>query len=120
MNENTILAELEVAITSLRTLAMVTLDMEESHPMALPEPPEANQVAAYERHMTTLSQEVTPRHRALLSASLRDYQAGFPDRAGKYLLDLTDQFLKDAEYASSFSAAGRTKLSRYQMDLRDL
>jgi len=70
------------AIHSLKTLALVALDMEDAHPLALPEPPGPDQVAAYERHMTAIAQQVNPHHRALLNASLRDYQGGFPDRAG--------------------------------------
>ena len=47
MEENTLLTDLGAAINSLRTLALVALDMEESHPLALPEPPEPDKVAAY-------------------------------------------------------------------------
>ena len=40
MDEQTILAELVPVIHSLKTLALVALDMEDAHPLALPEPPE--------------------------------------------------------------------------------
>ena len=102
MDEQTILAELGPAIHSLKTLALVALDMEDAHPLALPEPPGPDQVAAYERHMTAIAQQVNPRHRALLNASLRDYRGGFPDRAGNYLRELVTRFVEDPEYASAF------------------
>src|SRR5437879_11277311 len=85
MEEKTILTELGVAIDTLKTLALVTLDIENTHPLALPEPPEPDKVAAYERHMNAICQQVAPRLRPLPAASLRDYRAGFPDRAGSYL-----------------------------------
>ncbi len=112
MDEQTILAELAPVINSLKTLALVALDMEDAHPLALPEPPEPDQVAAYEQHMTAIAQQVHPRHRALLNASLRDYRGGFPDRAGKYLQELVTSFLEASEYSSVFSRnyPGRLKV----------
>ena len=94
MDEQTILAELVPVIHSLKTLALVALDMEDAHPLALPEPPEPDQVAAYERHMTAIAQQVNPPHRALLNASLQDYRGGFPDRAGKYLQDAGEELFR--------------------------
>src|SRR5215475_15818099 len=102
MDEQTILAELVPVIHSLKTLALVALDMEDAHPLALPEPPEPEKVAAYERQMTTIAQQVQPRHRALLNSSLGDYRSGFPDRAGIYLQELVTNFLQDPEYVSAF------------------
>ena len=121
MDEKVILAELAPAINSLKTLALVALDMEDSHPMALPEPPDQEKVAAYSRNMSAVEQQVNPRHRALLNASLRDYQSGFPDRAATYLQELISTFLKDAEYASVFSApASKRQLETFLLDLRDV
>jgi hypothetical protein len=120
MDESTVLKELQAAIDSLRTLALVALDMEESHPLALPEPPQPDKVAAYEQHMTTLSQHVTPSHRPLLAKSLRDYRAGFPDRAGSYLQELVGKFLQDPEYATAFSAAAQRQLQGSLADLREI
>jgi hypothetical protein len=88
MDEQTVLAELVPVIHSLKTLALVALDMEDAHPLALPEPPEPDQVAAYEQHIKAIAQQVNPRHHGLLNASLRDYRGGFPDRAGKFLQEL--------------------------------
>jgi hypothetical protein len=120
MEENTILAALGPAINALRTLALVALDMEEAHPLALPEPPEADKVAAYEQRMNALAQQVAERHRALPAASLRDYRAGFPDRAGTYLLELVTQFRQAPEYATAFSPAAQKRLQSYLMDLQAL
>ena len=120
MDEQTILTELAPAINYLKTLALVALDMEDAHPLALPEPPEPDKVAAYERHMTAIAQEVNPRHRALLNASLRDYKSGFPDRAGNYLRELVTRFLEDPDYASAFSPAVQGRLKRFMADMQEL
>jgi hypothetical protein len=120
MEEKTILGELGTAIDTLKTLALVTVDKEEAHPLALPEPPASDKVAAYERHMNAIANQVAPRHQPLLAASLRDYRAGFPDRAGSYLLELVNQLLREPEYAMAFSPAGQKRLQACVMDLREL
>jgi hypothetical protein len=120
MDEKTILAELGPAINSLKTLALVALDMEDAHPLALPEPPDAAKVAAYEQQMTALAQQVNARHRNLLEASLRDYKSGFPDRAGNYLQELVARFLEESEYTSAFSPAAQSRLKSFSLSLRDL
>ncbi|MBM3226780.1 MAG: hypothetical protein FJZ47_23700, partial [Candidatus Tectomicrobia bacterium] len=63
MDEKVILAELAPAITALKTLSLVALDMEDAHPLALPEPPDAAKVAAYERQMNAIAQQVNAGHR---------------------------------------------------------
>jgi len=120
MDEQTILTELEPVIHSLKTLALVALDMEDAHPLALPEPPEPGQVAVYERHITAIAQQVNPRHQALLNASLRDYRGGFPDRAGKFLQELVTSFLEAPEYASVFSPASQQRLKGFMADLQEV
>lgn len=120
MEENTVLTELGAAISLLRTLALVALDMEEAHPLALPEPPEPDKVAAYEQRMTAISQQVAQRYHPLLAASLRDYRAGFSDRAGNYLQELVNQLQQAPEYATAFSPAAQKRLQGHLMDLREL
>src|SRR5215471_8877175 len=120
MDEQTILTELAPAINALKTLSLVALDMEDAHPLALPEPPEPDKVAAYERQMTAIAQQVNPRHRALLNASLRDYKSGFPDRAGNYLQELVTNFLRDPEYTSAFSPAAQKRLQGLMADLKEV
>jgi len=120
MDEKVIIAELTPAVNTLKTLALVALDMEDAHPQALPEPPNADEVAEYERQMTAIAQQVNPRHRTLPMASLRDYKSGFPDRAATYLEEMVNDFLQDAEYASAFSAAAKSRLKTLLVNLRDV
>jgi hypothetical protein len=120
MDESTVLKELRVAIDTLRSLALVALDVGESHPLALPEPPAPEKVAAYEQRMSALSQQVSANHRPLLAKSLRDYQAGFPDRAGSYLQELVGKLLQDAEYATALSPTARQQLQGYLVHLREV
>jgi hypothetical protein len=120
MDESTVLQELRVAIDTLKSLALVALDVEESHPLALPEPPAPEKVAAYEQHMSALTQHVSASHRPLLTKSLRDYQAGFPDRAGSYLQELVGKLLQDPEYATAFSPTARRQLQGYLVHLREV
>ncbi|PYN40701.1 MAG: hypothetical protein DMD95_21080 [Candidatus Rokuibacteriota bacterium] len=120
MEEKTLLTELGVAIDTLKTLALVTVDTEESHPLALPEPPAPDKVVEYERHMNAISKQVAPRHQSLPAASLRDYRAGFPDRAGSYLLELVSQLLREPEYVTALSPAAQKRLQGCVMDLREL
>jgi hypothetical protein len=120
MDESIVLKELRLAIDSLRTLALVALDIEESHPLALPEPPTPDKVAAYEQHMTVMTQQVAASHQPLLAKSLRDYRAGFPDRAGSYLQELVGKLVQDPEYATAFSPAAQRQLHGCLADLREL
>ena len=83
MDEQTILTELAPAINALKTLSLVALDMEDAHPLALPEPPEPDKVAAYERQMTAIAQQVNPRHRALLTGSHPSFGSRTPGRPGQ-------------------------------------
>lgn len=120
MDESTVLKELRMAIDSLRTLALVALDVEENHPLALPEPPEPPKVAAYEHHMTVITQQLAASYQPLLAKSLRDYRAGFPDRAGSYLQELVGKLLQDPEYATAFAPAAQRQLQQCLADLREL
>jgi len=70
--------------------------------------------------MTTIAQQVNPRHRALLTGSLQDYRSGFPDRAGNYLQELVTRFLEDPEYAAAFSAAGQKRLKACLADIKEV
>jgi hypothetical protein len=118
VEERTTLTELEAAINTLKALALVTLEAEE--PLAIPEPPEPEEVAEYEQHMAAITAQVAPNHQPLLAASLRDYKAGFPDRAGLHLSDLVNRFLQEPEYATAFSPAARKRLEGIIIGLREL
>jgi hypothetical protein len=118
MNEQAVITALSSTAKTLKSLALVALD--EDDPMAFPEPPEPGKIAEYEQHISTISAEVSPGHRPLLAASLRDYKAGFADRAGIYLLDFVKRLLQDPEYAKSMSPAGRQKIEACRQELADL
>ena len=70
--------------------------------------------------MSALTPHVSASHRPLLSKSLRDYQAGFPDRAGSYLQELVGKLLQDPEYATAFSPTARQQLAGYLVHLREV
>jgi hypothetical protein len=70
--------------------------------------------------MTTIAQQVNPRHRSLLTSSLQDYRSGFPDRAGNYLQEMVKHFLGDPEYTAAFSPAGQTRLQSLLGDLNEV
>lgn len=118
MSEQAALTALATAAKTLKALALVAL--EEDDPLALPEPPEEEQVAEYEQLIAAISAVAAPGHRALAAASLQDYKAGFADRAGIHLLDLTKRFLQESEYASTFSPAERSQLEASAKDLSEL
>lgn len=118
MSEQSALTALATAAKTLKALALVAL--EEDDPMALPEPPEPEQVAEYEQLIAAISAVATPGHRALAAASLRDYKAGFADRAGIHLLDLAKNFLQESEYATTFSPAARQQIEDAAKDLSEL
>ena len=120
MDESTVLQTFRMAIDSLRTLALVALDIKESHPLALPEPPAPDNVAAYEQYMTILTQQVAASHQPILAKSLRDYRAGFPDRAGSYLQEVVGKLLQEPEAITAFSPAAQRQLAGYLTELRQL
>ena len=67
------------------SLALVALDVEESHPLALPEPPAPEKVAAYEQHMSALTRHICLQAIGPCYASPSTITARLPDRAGSYL-----------------------------------
>lgn len=119
MNETIFLGELRAAIDCLTSLAVAALDAEESHPLALPEPPTSGQVETYNQHIAAITQQVSASYQPLLAKSRRDYEAGFPDRAGSYLLELVSKLLQEPESAALTSDTQR-QLERCLIDLREL
>lgn len=118
MSEQSAVTALATAAKTLKALALVAL--EEDDPMALPEPPEPEQVAEYEQLIAAISAVATPGHRALAAASLQDYKAGFADRAAIHLLDLSKLFLQEPAYTNTFPAAIRQQLQAAAADLSEL
>ncbi len=120
MDEKIILAELTPAVNALRTLSLVALDLEDPHPMALPELPEAEKVVVYDRQMAAIAAQVNPSHRKLLDASAGEYRCGFPDRAVIHLQELLTHFTKDPEYISVFSSAAQNRFKLFMRSLHDV
>ena len=56
----------------------------------------------------------------LLAMSMRDYQAGYADRAGLYLLEFLRKLAEEPDYDRNFSGDSQRALARYVVDLREL
>ena len=118
MEERTILTALGNIVDSLGTLSLVATAPDD--PLALPEPPNAEQTAAYEAHVSAIKAQVAASYHNLLAMSVRDYQAGYADRAGLYLLEFMGKLKEEPDYDRNFSAEGRRTLATYVADLREL
>ena len=118
MEERTILTAMGNIVDSLGTLSLVATAPDD--PLALPEPPSSEQTAAYEAHVDGIKAEVDAGYHNLLTMSVRDYQAGYADRAGLYLLEFLGKLKEEPDYDRNFSAAGQNTLTRYVADLREL
>ena len=118
MEERTILTAMGNIVGSLGTLSLVATAPDD--PLALPEPPSSEQTAAYETHVNAVKDQVDASYHALLAMSVRDYQAGYADRAGLYLLEFLGKLKEEPGYARNFSAEGQSTLATYVADLREL
>lgn len=118
MEERTILTALGNIVDSLGTLSLVATAPDD--PLALPEPPNAEQTAAYEAHVRSVEGQVDASYHDLLAMSVRDYQAGYADRAGLYLLEFLGNLKEEPDYDRNFSAEGQRTLATYVADLREL
>ena len=118
MEERTILTVLGKMVDSLGTLSLIATAPDD--PLALPEPPDPQQTAAYEACVSAVKAQVDARHHGLLAMSARDYQAGYADRAGLYLLEFLGKIKEEPGYARHFSAEGQRALAAYVADLREL
>lgn len=118
MDEQTIVTAIEAVSSTLGTMALVLTHPED--PLALPEPPGSNDIAAYERHLNAVKAQVAPSYHPLLEMSTRDYRGGFPDRAGAYLIDFLQKMMEEPDYHQNFSAESQRKLDFCLRDLREL
>jgi hypothetical protein len=118
VDEQTIVTAIAEISSTLRTMALVSIHPED--PLALPEPPEADEAAVYEGHINALKAQVDPSYHNLLTMSLRDYRGGFPDRAGAYLIEFLEKFSQEPNYSQNFSAAAQSKMNFSLSDLREL
>ena len=118
MEERTILTALGNIVDSLGTLSLVATAPDD--PLALPEPPGPEQIAAYETHVSAVKDQVDASYHSLLAMSARDYQAGYADRAGLYLLEFLGKLKEEPDYDRTFSAEGQRTLATCVADLREL
>jgi hypothetical protein len=118
VEERTILTALGNIVDSLGTLSLVATAPDD--PLALPEPPAPEQVAVYETHVSAIKAQVAASYHSLLGMSVRDYQAGYADRAGLYLLEFLGKLKEEPDYDRNFSAGGQRTLATYIADLREL
>ena len=118
MEERTILTALGNIVDSLGTLSLVATAPDD--PLALPEPPGPEQTTAYDAHVNAIKAQVDASYHSLLVMSMRDYQAGYADRAGLYLLEFLGKLKEEPDYDRSFSVEGQRTLATYVADLREL
>lgn len=118
MEERTIITALGNIVDSLGSLSLVAIAPND--PLALPEPPGSDQTATYETQVGLVKAQVDASYHELLAMSVRDYRAGYADRAGLYLLEFLRKLAEEPEYDRHFSADSRRALARYIADLREL
>jgi hypothetical protein len=117
MDEHAFVTAIEAVSSTLGAMALVLIHQED--PLALPEPPAARDVAAYEGHMNAIKAQVAQDYHRFMDMSLRDYRGGFPDRAGAYLIEFLEEFMASSDY-QNFSAASQGKVDFALRDLREL
>jgi len=117
MDENVLVTAIEAVANTLGAMALVLIHQED--PLALPEPPDSSDVAAYEGSMDTIKANVPETYHRFMDMSLRDYKGGFPDRAGAYLIEFLEGFMQDSAY-QGFSQESKNKLDFAMRDLREL
>lgn len=118
MDENVIVASIEAVAETLGTMALVLIHPED--PLALPEPPGADITAAYDGHLDAIQGQVAADYHNLLEMSKRDFRAGYPDRAGAYLVEFLEKMMEEPDYGQKFSADAQGKLDFSLRDLREL
>ncbi len=118
MEEQTVVTAIEAVAETLGTMALVLIHPED--PLALPEPPGSDQVNAYEGHLDAIKGQVDSGYHNLLEMSKRDFRAGYPDRAGAYLVEFLEKLMAEPNYSQNFSAEAQGKLDFSLRDLREL
>jgi len=118
VDEQAFISAMEGLTATLGQLALHTLAPDD--PMAFPEPPDAEEIAEYERDITAARNQVDADLHKYLSMSLRDYRAGYPDRAGAYLVELLEKLQADPTYAQNVSEGAKRKISTCLLDLREI
>ncbi len=113
-----IVTAIEAIAKELGTKALVLIHPED--PLALPEPPGADEIAVYEGHINAIKGQVAQSYDNFLTMSLRDYRAGYPDRTGAYLVNFLEKLMTEPNYSQNFSAESQGKLNFSLRDLREL
>ena len=106
MEERTIISALGNMVESLGTLSLVAIAPDD--PLALPEPPGAEQTATYEAQAGVVRAQVDASYHDLLAMSTRD------------LLEFLRKLPEEPDYARDFSEESQRALARYVADLREL
>jgi hypothetical protein len=103
------------------TLGHLSLQVTEpDDPLAYPEPRTEAEIAHFEKQLSVIRSQVDEQLHPLLKTALRDYNAGFPDRVGAYLVELIEKVQKEPSYAQDFSADSQQQVNFYLTDLREL
>ncbi len=72
------------------------------------------------QHIQAITARVDPGYQSLLTMSMRDYQAGYPDRAGACLIDFLGKLKEEPDYAQNLSLESQKQVEFYLADLREL
>lgn len=118
MDEQAFVSAMEGLTATLGQLALHTLAPDD--PLAFPEPPDAEEIADYERNIATVRNQVDAGLHKYLSMSLQDYRAGYPDRAGAYLIEFLEKLQVESGYAQNVSADTKRKINSCLADLQEI
>jgi hypothetical protein len=117
MDEKVVVAAFSNIVPALANLATAALDLED--PFAFPEPPSAMEIATYAAQITALKEQIAKSYHPRLDASLRDYQAGFFDRAAVYLVEVLEALQAEPTYAQTFSPATQKQLGSSLQEIKN-
>jgi hypothetical protein len=118
VEERTVITALQEIARTLGALALVAASPDD--PLALPEPPTPDEVAAYDAHITAMRAQVDASYHPLLAMSLRDYRAGYADRASAYLVEFVDKLKGEAGFTQRWSPESQRQLEICRAALQEL
>jgi hypothetical protein len=118
MNAPSFISALQEISNTLGQLSLQATEPDD--PLAFPEPRSDDEIARFEQHLSVIRSQVDPTLHPLLKTALRDYNAGFPDRVGAYLVELIEKVQKEPAYVQDFSADSQQQVDFCLADLREL
>ena len=118
MDDKTFISALHEISHTLGQLSLQATEPDD--PLALPEPRTDAEIAQFDQQLSVIRGQVDEKLHPLLKTALRDYEAGYPDRVGAYLVELLEKVQKEPSYAQDFSADSQQQLNYYLADLREL